>query len=111
VDQLVFPTVQTYSGGEVVNWTDAPKADGSEPQHPAPVLKLVAAATDSAGNGHSDPASATPVATPSVAAMKDTSPTAASGSDGTARILGALGIVVGLLGAGIGVAGLRRSRG
>jgi hypothetical protein len=51
----------------------------------------------------------TAAATPSVAAMKDTSPTAASGSDGTARILGALGIVVGLLGAGIGVAGLQRS--
>jgi uncharacterized protein YcnI len=109
VDQLVFPTVQTYSGGKVVNWTDAPKADGSEPQHPAPVLKLVAA-SDSAG-GHSAMASATPAATPSVAAMKDTSPTAASGSDGTARILGALGIVVGLLGAGIGVVGVRRSRG
>jgi uncharacterized protein YcnI len=112
-DQLVFPAIQTYSGGEVVKWTDAPKPDGSEPPHPAPVLKLVAA-TEDTGGGHSDTASATPSATspaaPSVAPIKKAS-AEPSGSDGTARVLGALGIVVGLLGAGIGVAGLRRSRG
>ncbi len=56
-------------------------------------------------------ASTTPAATPSVAAVKDTAPTAAGDSDGTARLLAALGIIVGLLGAGIGVAGFRRSRG
>ncbi|WP_248962773.1 YcnI family protein [Sphaerisporangium perillae] len=114
VDQLVFPTVQTYSGGEVVKWTDAPKADGSEPERPAPVLKLVAATQD-AGDGHADTASASPSATspaaPSVTPVKEAAPVAAGGSDGTARVLGALGIVVGLLGAGIGVAGMRRSRG
>ncbi|WP_424533483.1 DUF1775 domain-containing protein [Sphaerisporangium viridialbum] len=110
-DELTFPTSQTYSGGEVVKWADAPKADGSEPEHPAPVLKLVDAATDGGDSGHSDMASTTPAATPSVAAMKDTAPTAAGDSDGTARLLAALGIIVGLLGAGIGVAGFRRSRG
>ncbi|HEY9523365.1 MAG TPA: YcnI family protein, partial [Thermopolyspora sp.] len=42
VDQLVFPAVQTYSGGETVEWTDTATAGGAEPEHPAPVLKLVA---------------------------------------------------------------------
>jgi uncharacterized protein YcnI len=111
VDELTFPTIQTYSGGEVVKWADPPKADGSEPEHPAPVLKLVDAATDTAGNGHPDMTSATPATTPSAAAVNETAPAAASDSDGTARVLGVLGIVVGLIGSGIGVAGLRRSRG
>ncbi|MFD0887745.1 YcnI family protein [Streptosporangium algeriense] len=43
-DQLAFPTTQTYTGGEVVKWADAPKADGSEADHPVPVLKLTPAA-------------------------------------------------------------------
>lgn len=30
VDSLMFPTKQTYSNGEVVDWSEAPKADGSE---------------------------------------------------------------------------------
>ncbi|MEU8266147.1 YcnI family protein [Sphaerisporangium sp. NPDC049002] len=109
VDELTFPTIQTYSGGEVVKWADAPKADGSEPEHPAPVLKLVAATED---DGHSDMASATPsAAAPSVTPIAEASSGTPGDSDGTARLLGALGIVIGLLGAVIGVAGLRRSRG
>ena len=48
-DQLVFPTTQTYSGGEVVKWADEPKADGTEAERPAPTLKLVAAASDGSG--------------------------------------------------------------
>ncbi|MDA0632103.1 YcnI family protein, partial [Nonomuraea sp. MCN248] len=39
VGQLVFPTRQTYSGGEVVSWSDVPAAGGAEPEHPAPVLR------------------------------------------------------------------------
>ncbi|WP_214414133.1 YcnI family copper-binding membrane protein [Sphaerisporangium fuscum] len=108
VDSLTFPAVQTYSGGETVNWTDAPKSDGSEAEHPAPVLKLVPASAE--GEGHSDMGGAKPSAAPSVAAMKQATPSASGGSDGTARTLGIAGIVVGLLGAGVGVAGLRRSR-
>ncbi|MEU0566851.1 YcnI family protein [Nonomuraea sp. NPDC005983] len=98
VDKLAFPTVQTYSGGEVVKWTDPPKADGSEGEHPVPTLKLVAAA---GGDEH--------MSSPSVAAINRVS-TATPGpsSDVTARVLGGLGIVVGLLGTGIAIA--RRTR-
>jgi uncharacterized protein YcnI len=107
VDQLIFPTVQTYSSGEKVNWTDLPKPDGSEPAHPAPVLKLVAATGDDAG-ASSAPAAGQSSA-PSLAVVTPSSGDSAA-SDTTARILGGLGIVVGVVGAGAGMAGLRRSR-
>lgn len=110
VDQLVFPTIQTYSGGEVVKWTDSPKSDGSEPEHPAPALSLVAASEDEAsGSGHAMP-SAVPSAS-AISEKKNESQGMADGSDGMARLLGVAGIVVGLGGAAVGVAGFRRARG
>ncbi|WP_055478609.1 YcnI family copper-binding membrane protein [Sphaerimonospora mesophila] len=106
VDQLQFPTVQTYTNGEVVKWADAPKADGSEADHPVPVLKLVAPA-EGEGDQHG---AASP--SPSVAAVAADaeSPAAEDASDGTARLLAGIGIAVGVAGAAVGVAGLRRSR-
>lgn len=85
-DSLVFPTKQTYSGGEVVDWSDAPKTDGTEAEHPAPTLKLVPA---SGGDKHGTAsASAAPAAAaPSVAPVA----AATSASDGTARLLGGAG--------------------
>jgi periplasmic copper chaperone A len=44
VNQIVFKALQTYSDGSIVRWIDEPAGDGSEPDHPAPVLKLTAAA-------------------------------------------------------------------
>ncbi|MEV4572428.1 YcnI family protein [Nonomuraea jabiensis] len=102
-DSLVFPTKQTYSGGEVVDWSDAPKTDGTEAEHPAPTLKLVPA---SGGDEHGTAsASAAPAAAaPSVAPVA----AATSASDGTARLLGGAGLVVGVIGVVIGALGLRR---
>jgi uncharacterized protein YcnI len=40
-DQLVFPAIQTYESGEVVRWIEETPPGGEEPEHPAPVLKLV----------------------------------------------------------------------
>ncbi|HEY3240338.1 MAG TPA: YcnI family protein [Acidimicrobiia bacterium] len=42
VDQIVFKAVQTYASGEIVRWIEEATAGGEEPEHPAPVLKLVA---------------------------------------------------------------------
>ncbi|MGP3910771.1 YcnI family copper-binding membrane protein [Nonomuraea sp. 10N515B] len=98
--QLLFPTKQTYSSGEVVDWAEAPKADGTEAAHPAPLLKLV-------------PAAASPSASPSTAAAA-ASPAATSvvlnpaGSDGTARLLGGAGLAVGVVGVVLAALGLRR---
>ncbi|TWD79060.1 uncharacterized protein YcnI [Kribbella amoyensis] len=77
VDSLSFPAEQTYSDGEVVKWSQL-AADGSEPEHPAPTLKLAAA-------------SATPVAA-------STDSAADGGADTTARLLGGAGLLLGLLG-------------
>ncbi|GAA2637400.1 YcnI family copper-binding membrane protein [Paractinoplanes durhamensis] len=41
--QLIIKALQTYSDGTIVRWIDEPTTDGSEPEHPAPVLKLAAA--------------------------------------------------------------------
>ena len=42
-DKMIFKALQTYSDGDVVRWIDEPSTDGTEPEHPAPVLKLAAA--------------------------------------------------------------------
>lgn len=38
---LLFPSIQTYSSGEVVRWIDEPVEDGEEPERPAPKLTLI----------------------------------------------------------------------
>ncbi|MEV0821812.1 YcnI family copper-binding membrane protein [Nonomuraea rubra] len=109
VDSLMFPTKQTYSGGEVVDWSEAPKADGTEPEHPAPLLKLVPAAEDGATATTPATTPATAAASASASAAPSVTPVAAaSSSDGTARLLGGAGLVVGIIGVVIGALGLRR---
>ncbi|MBN6055083.1 YcnI family protein [Nonomuraea sp. RK-328] len=103
VDQLTFPTKQTYSGGEVVNWADAPKTDGTEAEHPAPVLKLTPAAAKSAHAAA--PQAATPAGAPSEAPRLVA---VSSASDGTARLLGGAGLAVGVIGIVVAVLALRR---
>ncbi|MHA7666538.1 YcnI family protein [Mycolicibacterium sp. HS_4_1] len=44
---IIMPTVQTYSDGTVVNWNETTTAGGAEPEHPAPVLSLTSAGTNS----------------------------------------------------------------
>jgi uncharacterized protein YcnI len=56
--QLVFKALQTYSDGTVVRWIDEPSSDGTEPEHPAPVLKLAAAAAAAAPASTQAPAAA-----------------------------------------------------
>jgi uncharacterized protein YcnI len=85
-DQLVFKALQTYSDGEVVRWIEEP-ADGAEPEHPAPVLKL------------------TPAAPPAQAA-----PPAPAGPDPLARWLAVAGLVAGLAGLALGALAFTRGR-
>ncbi|MFI1510771.1 DUF1775 domain-containing protein [Streptomyces sp. NPDC020597] len=65
VKELVFKTVETYSDGEVSRWIELPTG-GKEPEQPAPVLKLKAAAPGAKRVDASPTAAATP--TPSAAA-------------------------------------------
>ena len=49
-DKVSFPATQTYSDGTAVKWDEAPRPDGGEPDHPAPMLTLAAEASPA----HSD---------------------------------------------------------
>ncbi|MBT2490463.1 YcnI family protein [Streptomyces sp. ISL-96] len=111
-DQLVLKAVQTYDNEEVVRWIEEPKEGEEEPQSPAPVLKL----TEPAGDDHHG-------ASGKEAAKADAGPKDNAGhksekaadsdttsSDTTARILGVVGIIVGVAGVAFGVlAGRRRT--
>ena len=89
VDQMIFKALQTYSDGDIVRWIDEPATNGTEPEHPAPVLKLAKAdqaevpAPDT-GNG-----------------------TAPAGT-GLAVGLGTAGLVAGVAGLVVGVLAYRR---
>jgi uncharacterized protein YcnI len=85
---ISFPAIQTYSDGKVVQWSQPVVEGAEEPEHPAPVLKLLPAeGTEKA------PAAA-------VTAPK-------SGNDSLARGLAGGAAVVALGGIGLG---LRRKR-
>jgi periplasmic copper chaperone A len=97
---LSFPAVQTYTDGKVVSW-DQPQAEGAEePEHPVPSFALTAAAPE---GGHGAAAADT-TSTTTVAAT-----TAKDASDGTARVFGLGGLLVGLLGLAFGVLAWRKA--
>lgn len=100
-DKLELPAKQTYENGEVVDWNQS-AADGKEPEHPAPVLKLAPkkAGEDSHGGHGTAPAASSTV----------THAATVTGSDQTARYLGGAGLAVGALGLGFGVGAILRSR-
>jgi uncharacterized protein YcnI len=102
VTQLVFKAIQTYSNGDVVRWIDVPAPGQAEPDHPAPVLALTAAAPGTAGTDGTGAAAGT--AAPSASA-------AVAGSDATARAIGASGAAIGLLGLVLAGLSWRRARG
>ncbi|WP_431958903.1 YcnI family copper-binding membrane protein [Actinacidiphila sp. bgisy160] len=109
--QLVFKTLQTYDNKEVVRWIEEQQKGEDEPEHPAPVLALSDAADDhgqdaSTADGEKDDAKAEPVSSAGDAATENAA--SADGGDTTARVLGIVGIVVGVLGAGFGVLTGRR---
>jgi uncharacterized protein YcnI len=91
-DFLLFPSIQTYSSGEVVRWIDEPVEGGEEPERPAPKLDLIdppeegeeaAAAEDGAAEGEQ-------AASVSNAASQD--------DVDSANTLATVGLVVGVLG-------------
>jgi uncharacterized protein YcnI len=100
---LTFKALQTYSNGKIVRWIEIAAPGADEPDNPAPTLDLTPAAPEASG-APSATASAAPTTTAPTAAAAAQTGSKTSTSDGTARALGIVGIVVGLLGAGIGIA-------
>lgn len=100
VDSVAFPTIQTYSSGEEVDWIEVAAEGGEEPEHPAPVLTLAAAEDPADSGGALDESGG---GSPSVegAADQDADP-----DDG----LAAAGLVAGVLGIGVGGLALTRTR-
>ena len=96
VDSLEFRVVQTYSNGDVVRWIDPTTPGAAEPQHPAPVLTLVAG-TDSVG---------------SAAPTEKAAPIVSKSSVDQAKTFAVVGIVIGALGllAAIGALVVARKR-
>ncbi|MDQ1037410.1 uncharacterized protein YcnI [Streptomyces sp. V3I8] len=113
-DELVFKAIQTYSNKEVVRWIETQEDGEEEPETPAPVLALSAATDDHHGAAASDDdadADADAEKSDDTKAAADTTEAAdTDSSDTTARVLGVVGIVVGVAGVAFGVlAGRRRT--
>jgi len=103
---LGFPAVQTYADGSTVSWSEPTPPGGAEPDHPAPVLAVLAAAP---GTGAAAASATGAAATASPLSVTSTASTIRTESDGTARGLGVAGIVLGGLGLAAGAGGLRRA--
>jgi uncharacterized protein YcnI len=111
-DRLVLDAIQTYDNDEVVRWIEEPAEGQAEPEYPSPVLELTAASEDDDAVEDAD-GTAEEAATDDD--TDDTENNAASdsdsedsGSDTTARVLAGVGILVGAIGLGFGIATSRR---
>ncbi|MFL6130585.1 MAG: DUF1775 domain-containing protein [Mycobacteriales bacterium] len=100
--QVVLKTIQSYSDGRQDSWIEVPQAGAPEPDSPAPVLRLAAAAPG---------ATPLPREMPSTPAPTGTAPTTATSPTSTASAAGAAGEGSGgsnavwiFVGAGIGAA-------
>jgi uncharacterized protein YcnI len=103
-DQLYFPTLQTYSNGEVVRWIEEPQP-GVELELPAPSLTLAAASdvpsTDGTGNGNG---------TAGGEEGGREGGTAQESGSGAGTWLGLAGLVAGLAGLALGGVAFTRTR-
>jgi uncharacterized protein YcnI len=97
-DKLAFKALQTYDGGEVVRWIDE-AAGTEEPEHPAPVLTLVKAATDD----HHGAATET-------VAEGDAEASADHAADDGPSSIAIGGLIAGLAGLALGAVALFRTR-
>ena len=102
---LLFPSIQTYSSGEVVRWIDEPVEGGEEPERPAPQLTLV----DPPEEGEEE--AAAPADDSAAEGEQAAGVSAASQDDvDSANTLATVGLVVGIIGVLIAVFALVRGR-
>jgi uncharacterized protein YcnI len=112
---ITFKAIQTYSDGKQVAWIEE-AVNGAEPEHPAPVLTLAPAAAE----GGAAPSASAPTGSAPGTGSGSGSGTAGSGaatdtgSGGTAKValvLGILGLLAGMVGLGVALAGRRGGSG
>jgi periplasmic copper chaperone A len=88
VESMSFPTIQTYSDGEVARWTQPVREGVAEPEHPAPTLQIASAShTETVA-----PAAAISQA-PASSRAADTDDAMARGLAGAALALAAVALV------------------
>ena len=97
-DQLSFPTVQTYDDGTESAWIEPTVEGPAEPEHPAPVLTLTGATTDTPTT-----ATAADAAPDATAAATDTAAASTGHGDSSP---GALALFVSIVALFTGVAGV-----
>ncbi len=86
VDELVFKAIQTYDSGEVVSWIETQAPGAPEPEHPAPILKLI---------GVSESTSPTPQTQASPASKTAEGSTASMPLSVIALVVSAVSLIVG----------------
>jgi uncharacterized protein YcnI len=99
---LEFPILQSCDVGET-NWNQPAKADGSEPDHPAPAI-VVTAATEGDGHGGGHDAGET-----TAEGAHDEAKSSAASDDVIARVLGIGGLIVGAVGVVLAVTARRKT--
>jgi uncharacterized protein YcnI len=105
-ESLATPAAQTYSDGDTVDWNQATPAGGPEPDYPQPEVTLTASSGDEHGGGttdstvkddHDDGSAASTVS----AAQDDVD---------SAKTMGTIGLVVGIVAILIAIAALVMAR-
>lgn len=114
-ETVTFPTIQTCEVG-TTDWIELPGADGKEPEHPAPSVKLTTAVKGGESGDHATmtaPAAATEAAGGDSASSKTASAAVEKAQDDadTAKTFGIAGVGVGAVGLLVGLGALLRGRG
>ena len=101
-DTVVFPAIQTYSDGKVVEWVEK----GEDAEHPAPVVQVAAAAaSEETADDETDAKTASTDGT----TASSGSGASASSTDVLARVFGVGGLLVGAVGIVLAVTARRRA--
>src|SRR5665647_2335287 len=95
---MLLPAAQFYSDGTVTHWTELTLPAKAEPEHPVPAFTVTAPPATGV-NSTSTPAAGVQAS--------GTTPPAATTTDGTARVLGAAALLVGVIAAGLVLLGRR----
>lgn len=110
-DQLEFKAIQTYSDKSVVSWIEDTPANGEEPEHPAPILKLTGSGSDTGSDAGSSATSAPAAGSGPGSGSSGVTVAVARKSDvDSAKTFGIVGIVLGVVGIAIGAAALASAR-
>jgi hypothetical protein len=104
VDTLAFPAIQAYANGKVVSWIQPIVAGQDEPEDPTPTITLTAA-SETSGPDHT---TATTVAAGTRTTGSSTATAATRNSVSSAKTLGIVGVVVGLVSLAVAAFALTR---